>query len=133
MTWPNPLFLIALTIAVANFILLSILFFKSSRWTGPGLNLRIERLEREEHIIRGNLTRVDRDLTAWHRATLDSNAEVLRELEAIRTSLNNKVSLRRSFDELSEEVESVKESVEHLRQRVGSLRCLDEAARPPKE
>ena len=114
MTWPSPLFLMALTIAVANFILLSILFFKSSRWTGPGLNIRIERLEQEEHVIRGNLTRVDRDLSAWHRSTLDSNAEVLRELEAIRTSLNDKVSLRRSLEELSEDVEQLRQTVRTL-------------------
>jgi len=125
MTWPSPFFLMALTIAVANFILLCILFFKSSRWTGPGLNIRIERLESEEHVIRGNLARVDRDLTAWHRSSLDSNEEVLRELEALRATINDKVSLRRSVEELGIEVDQLREAIK-------SLPCAVAACKPEK-
>lgn len=104
----DPLFVAALVIACCNFALLLTLYVKSHHWTGPSLSIRMEHLEASEQIVRGNLARVDRDLTALHRSTTDSFEHIMRELENIRGAISTEVSLRRSVEELTEDVEECK-------------------------
>ena len=104
----DPLSIAALVIVCCNFALLVTLYIKSNHWTGPSLAVRMEHLEASEQIVRGNLARVDRDLTALHRSTTDSFEHIMRELESIRGAISTEVSLRRTVEELSEDVEECK-------------------------
>lgn len=110
----DPFFIAALMLACCNFALLLTLYVKSHHWTGPGLALRMEHLEASEQVVRGNLARVDRDLTALHRSTTDSFEHIMRELENIRGAISTEVSLRRSVEELSDDVRTLKGLMEKV-------------------
>lgn len=110
----DPLFVAALVIACCNFALLLTLYVKSHHWTGPSLAVRMEHLEASEQVVRGNLARVDRDLTALHRSTTDSFEHIMRELENIRGAISTEVSLRRSVEELSDDVRTLKGLMEKV-------------------
>lgn len=110
-----PLFeLVQSIVPVFNLTMLAVLLLMSRRWTGPGLNVRVEALEEELHVVRGNLARVDRDLTAWHRGSQDANSAILRELEEIREMINGKVSLRRTVEEMGDEIQELRGAIEKI-------------------
>lgn len=111
MTWD---YVCEMVVPILNFCLLSFMLVKSRRWTGPAQSVRLEMLEDEVHSMRGNLARVDRDLTAWHRAAHEANASILREIEGIRQMLAEKESLHIKVGELSDRVEDVEQAISGL-------------------
>lgn len=90
------------------------LLVQSRKWTGPAQSVRFEMLEDEVHSVRGNLARVDRDLTAWHRQASDTNELILREIDGIKQMLAEKESLHLKVEELRDRVEDAEQAIHAL-------------------
>lgn len=99
---------------ILNLLVLIYLLLRSRQWTGPAQSVRLEMVEDEVHLMRGNLARVDRDLTAWHKASHDANAMILREIDGIRQMLSEKESLHLKMDELHGRMEDVEQAIHGL-------------------
>ena len=104
----------SIVIPLANFLMLFLLYTKSRSWTGPGLAVRIETVESDLQIVRGNVTRIDRVLAVFHRQSLESNHEVLKELSSIREMFSEKASLHAKVEEINDEIEDVRETIKLL-------------------
>ena len=119
-------------IPVLNLFFLVLIVVRSRRWTGPGLNVRVESLEEDVHVIRGNLTRVDRDLIAWHRASIDSNDAIIKQLDAIRDALHGEMTVRVSLEKLRDDMNDMKEVIENLPALNLHLPQVPDKADPPE-
>jgi archaellum component FlaC len=84
------------------------------RSTAPALERRVTELEGENHTMRGNVTRIDRDLNAVIRARGDAEDHIMRELDGIKEMLQGKVSIRRQFEVLADQVADLKTTVQAM-------------------
>jgi hypothetical protein len=103
-----------LVIPCLNFAFLAWIAIHSRKWTTPNLNARLEEVEHEHSTIRGNLARVERDMTAWIRMSHDAEAQVLRELSGIREMLTEEVGLRLRMDTLVAKVDDIEQALAGL-------------------
>ena len=77
---------VSVIIPIFNFLLLVSLVLISRKWTGPVQDVRIQAIEDEQKLIRGNIRRLERDLQEALHHNVSSNEQILRELEAIRSN-----------------------------------------------
>lgn len=102
-----------------------LLLVNSKKWTGPTLDVRMEQVEADTQSMRATTARIDRDLTAWHRGTVEANDAIMREVRAIRDSLTQDVSVRRILDEGKAEIDDIKEMIRNLPclNNAGTTKC----------
>lgn len=115
----------AAIVPIVNLLVLVWMLFRSRRWEGPAQSVRLEAIEDEQGILRGNLRRVERDLADWHRISNDCQHEILKELEGIRVNGAKEHPLR-------EEIDGMKDRIDDLEQVIHGLPCSQQEC-PPKE
>jgi hypothetical protein len=69
---------------INSVLILLVFFYGLRKWNGPNQNLRIDAIEYEQKLLRGNVARIERDLIASNKTAVEINDRILRELEAIR-------------------------------------------------
>jgi hypothetical protein len=111
MEWMDVLKLAGILLCLLGIINLR---WTSTRWTAPGISLRVDALESEVHVIHGNLARVERDQIAWHREFNDFAVAQSTALEVIRLSINDRVSLRTALQEMTERISDMEQAIHGL-------------------
>jgi len=115
---------IVLVVPIFNFTVLVILLFQSRRWTGPAQSVRLEIVEGEHKVLRGNLRRLERDAMDYQRQTTDCLEKILDEVRIIKENGAHE-------HPLAEKVSQIVDRVEDLEQAIHGLPCGQGAAPCP--
>lgn len=96
------------------FIPVLYLIFKSRQWTEPARAVRLEAVEDDIKILRGNLHRLDRDVEAWRREMSDANEQIIKRLDAIQRNGAHEHPLVEKIEALTERILDVEQSISGL-------------------
>jgi hypothetical protein len=99
---------------------------RSQRWTGPGQDVRLKHIEDEQHLIRGNVRRLETDISVWRRETMETNEVMLRELRAIGQN-------GAKGQPLAEKVGAVEDRLFDIEQVLATLPCAPKCPNPERE
>lgn len=92
------------------------LYLSSRKWTLPVQSARLDVLEEDQKVLRGNLRRVERDSNEWYRSISLSMDNMLRELQAIKMNGAKE-------HPMEEELESIRDRLMDLEQIASTLPC----------
>jgi hypothetical protein len=106
-------------IALAVFLIV-----RSRHWTAPVQSQRIGLIEDDLRVVRGNVTRLERDQAFAHRQYMDSNAEILKEVRSITAN--------GALHPICDELRVIEDRLLDVEQVVASMPCRP-ACTPTKE
>jgi hypothetical protein len=115
------------TSVVNTGILLALAVFlivRSRHWTVPVQSQRIGLIEDDMRVVRGNVLRLERDQAEAHRAYMDSNAEILKEVRSITAN--------GALHPICDELKVIEDRLLDVEQVVASMPCRP-ACTPTKE
>ncbi len=119
--WWSDLLRVATFLVAAGVFL--IIVWKRHAWSGPSQEARLNEMESEFRIVRGNVARIERDQSHFHREYMDCNQNILRELENLKANGGK--------HEICAELKVIEDRITDMETVIASMPCQPQCK--PKE
>jgi len=106
-----------------NFVVLIVLFIQSRKWTEPARAIRLEAVEDDIKVIRGNFSRFERDTIANMREVQDCLQNILGEVRIIKQNGAHEHPLADKVNQIADRVEDLEQAIHGLPCGQGMAPC----------